>query len=130
MTFEEELAKPENEYIAVIGRYLKDRALIDPAFAENLKKENKSLKRCYQYIIDEAEKMQQDNCAMIKSDIVFGWAVHYYDEDDLSIDKVDKVAKPTETKKQAKVKDGQEMKTENKKATKKKDVAEDQLSLF
>lgn len=127
MTFEEELAKPENEYVVVIGRYLKDRALIDPAFAENLKKENKSLKRCYQYIIDEAEKMQQDNCAMIKSDIVFGWAVHYYDEDDLSIDKV---VKPAETKKTGKVIDDQEMKSEKKKATKKKDVAEDQLSLF
>lgn len=90
MTFEEELASPENEYIAVIGKYLKDRALTDPSVEEDLKKESKSLKRCFQFIIDEARKMQKGNCAMIKDDVVFGWAVHYYDEDNLSIDEVRK----------------------------------------
>lgn len=90
MTFEEELVQAENEYIAVIGNYLIERAKTDQAVAGNLKKENKSLKRCFQFIIDEARKMQKGNCAMIKDDIVFGWAVHYYDEDNLSIDEVRK----------------------------------------
>ena len=137
MTFEEELASPENEYVAVIGRYLKDRALTDPSVAENLKKENKSLKRCFQFIIDEARKKKKDNCAMIKDDVVYGWAVHYYDEDDLDIDKNAKPEKAIEKKQEEHeqeseeaAKEVKEVKVEKKKAVKKKDAMEEQLSLF
>lgn len=87
MTFQEELEKAENEYIKEIGNYLVERAKIDPSVARNLEKENKSLKKCFQFIIDEAKKQKQGSCAMVKDDVVFGWAVHYYDEDNLSIDK-------------------------------------------
>lgn len=93
MTFAEELANPENEYIKAIGDYLIERAKIDPSIARNLAKENKSLKRCYQFIIDEAKKISKNNCAMVKDDVVFGWAVHYYDEDNLKIDDVKKTQK-------------------------------------
>lgn len=131
MTFEEELASPENEYIAVIGKYLKDRALTDPSVEEDLKKESKSLKRCFQFIIDEARKVQKNNCAMIKDNVVFGWAVHYYDEDDLSIDKVATPVKaPKKEVEKALVNENEEVKLEKKKAIKKKDILEDQLSLF
>lgn len=131
MTFEEELVQAENEYIAVIGNYLIERAKTDQAVAGNLKKENKSLKRCFQFIIDEARKMQKGNCAMIKDDVVFGWAVHYYDEDDLSIDKVATPVKaPKKEVEKALVNENEEVKLEKKKAIKKKDILEDQLSLF
>lgn len=140
MTFEEELASPENEYIAVIGKYLKDRALTDPSVEEDLKKESKSLKRCFQFIIDEARKVQKNNCAMIKDDVVFEWAVHYYDEDDLSIDNAVKHEKESkkEDKKEPKKKLSEkaekkvieETTTKQKEIKKNKTVAEDQLSLF
>ena len=146
MTFQEELAQPENEYIAVIGNYLMERAKTDASVANNLKKENKSLKRCFQFIIDEAKKQQKNNCAMVKDDVVFGWAVHYYDEDDLSIDnavkhekeskKEDKKKPKEEPKKklsekaEKKVIEETEITTKKKEMKKNKTVVEDQLSLF
>lgn len=115
MTFEEELAQPENEYISVIGNYLMERAKTDPSVANNLKKEKKSLKRCFQYIIDEAKKIKKGDCAMVKDDIVFGWAVHYYDEDNLSIDAVKKPLTPAKQKTEKEVLITTEKKAEEKK---------------
>ena len=142
MTFEEELVQAENEYIAVIGNYLMERAKTDQAVAGNLKKENKSLKRCFQFIIDEAKKMQNGNCAMVEDEVVFGWAIHYYDEDNLSIDNAVKHEKESkkEDKKEPKKKlsekaekkviEETEITTKNKVLKKNKTVVEDQLSLF
>lgn len=85
MMFAEELIKEKNPAVIRIGKYLEERAKSDPSFEKILHKENKSLNECFQYIINEAKKQAKSNCACIDDDTVFGWAVHYYDEDDIKI---------------------------------------------
>lgn len=121
MTFAEELENTKDPSIKKIGEYLAERAKTDPSIAENLKKEQKTLDKCYTYIKNEARKQAVNECACIDDETVYGWAVHYYDEDDIDVIHSDK-------------------KTENKPATqkaeepkpkvKKQDITEGQVGLF
>ena len=90
MTFEEELKTVDNPAIRIIADYLLTRDDIQ----ENLKKPNKSLKKMYEYITSQARKKALNGCAMLSDEEVFGMAVHYYDEDDLDVDKKVEEAKP------------------------------------
>ena len=67
--------------------YLDNRAAEDKLFAKTYAKKNKSFDRCWSFIIDEMRKKASNNVAVGTDDEVFGLAVHYYDEDDLAIDK-------------------------------------------
>jgi len=42
--------------------------------------EEKSLKQMISFIRKEAEKQQEDGMAMIEDEVVYGWAIHYFDE--------------------------------------------------
>ena len=86
MKFKEELANEKNPATIRIGEYLAKRAETDPSVAINLGKENKSLAECYGYVRNEARKQAINGCACIDDETVFGWAVHYYDEDDIKVD--------------------------------------------
>lgn len=68
-----------------IKTYLDKRAKEDALFAETYQKEGKSIKECCKYIMQEARKEAKNGCAAIPDDIVYGWAVHYYDEDDIKV---------------------------------------------
>lgn len=85
--FEEELKKEKNPWIKRIGKYLLSRDDIK----ENLKKENKSLKECFDYILIELSKKckREGNAGFIAGDDeeIFAMAVHYYDEDDIKLGK-------------------------------------------
>ena len=70
-----------------IKSYLDNRAKTDSLFAETYKKANKTLKGCCAYIISQARSIG-GNAVAVKDETVFGWAVHYYDEDDLKVEKV------------------------------------------
>lgn len=63
-----------------IKSYLDKRAAEDELFAVTYKKENKNLDECCNYVMECAKK---GGCAGYSDDEVFGWAVHYYDEDDI-----------------------------------------------
>lgn len=69
----------------VVKEYLDNYAKQDEAFAKSYAKENKSFEECLKYIKQEAQKQAQNGCAMIAKEEVFGWAVHYYDEDDIKV---------------------------------------------
>lgn len=71
----------------IIKTYLEQRELEDESVARNLKKENKSIKGCCDYITKMSKKQAKNNVAMIDDNVVYGWAVHYYDEDNLLEDK-------------------------------------------
>lgn len=75
----------------IIKAYLDERAKTDQQIAANLLKPNKSIAKCCKYIEQEALKVAKGDSRMkaaaINDDVVFGWAVHYYDEDDLDVDK-------------------------------------------
>lgn len=74
---------------ATIQKYLENRAKEDSLFAETYKKANKSIKECCKYIYSKARKLAAGgNAVGINDATVYGWAVHYYDEDDIKVDKV------------------------------------------
>ena len=71
----------------IIKQYLDNRAKTDELFAVAYAKPNKSIDECMQYIMGEAKK-QGGSAVCISDEVVFGWAVHYYDEDNIKINKV------------------------------------------
>ena len=72
-----------------IQKYLENRAKTDSLFAETYKKANKSIKECCKYIYSKARKLAAGgNAVGIDDATVYGWAVHYYDEDEIKVDKV------------------------------------------
>lgn len=68
-----------------IKNYLDNRAREDSLFAETYKKANKSIKECCRYIISRARKLGGTAVA-VDDATVYGWAVHYYDEDDIKVE--------------------------------------------
>ena len=102
------MATNNNSFQDTIKAYLDRRAQEDSLFAVTYAKENKNIKDCYSYITSQAKKQASNGCAMIEDDVVFGWAVHYYDEDDIKVEKTSNTrsevktsATKTEVKKEA-----------------------------
>lgn len=72
-----------------IQTYLENRAKTDSLFAETYRKANKSIKECCKYIYSQARNLaKNDNAVGVDESTVYGWAVHYYDEDNIKVDKV------------------------------------------
>ena len=71
-----------------IKTYLDKRAKEDALFAETYKKEGKSIKECCKYIISQAIKQRENECAILHDEEVFSLAVHYYDEDDIKVPEI------------------------------------------
>ncbi len=82
-----EKLKTENPTLKIIGDYLQKRCEEEPSFKERILKENKTLSECFDYIKSEAQKKAGNGCAVIEDQEVYGWAVHYFDEDDLKFEK-------------------------------------------
>lgn len=69
-----------------INDYLDERASQDELFAKSYAKTNKNIDECYDYIVGEARNQCKDSDSIcISDDVVYGWAVHYYDEDDIKV---------------------------------------------
>ena len=84
MAFAEQLNNCKNAAIKCIAEYLQNR----DDLKDKLENPKKSLDEMFKYIIGEASKRKTGNCAVIDDETVFGWAVHYYDEDNIKIEKV------------------------------------------
>ncbi len=113
--------------------YLDNRAKTDSLFAETYKKANKSIKECCKYIYSQAKKLAKGgNAVGVDAATVYGWAVHYYDEDDIKVDKVQErveVAAPAAVQAPANEEKSAQQKPARKK-TKQELFDERQLSLF
>jgi len=72
--------KPSNAFKETIRNYLEKRASEDDLFAETFQKKNKSIDECCNYVMKCAKEGGATGYA---DEEVFGWAVHYYDEDDI-----------------------------------------------
>ena len=68
-----------------IKTYLDARAANDPQFAERYSNPNKSLDECCKYITGEAFARAKNGTAVLSDEEVYGMAVHYYDEDNITI---------------------------------------------
>jgi hypothetical protein len=69
----------------IIKDYLVGRAGSDAVFAEKFhermnKEGDKAIEGCCSYIKNQARKEAQSGCAVIEDAKVFGWAMHYIDE--------------------------------------------------
>ena len=72
--------------------YLDDRSSKDELFAKSYAKENKNLDECIDYITSEVVKLKVRcsgfDVAKTTEAQVYNLAVHYYDEDNLKVNKV------------------------------------------
>lgn len=78
--------REQNTVRDVIKAYLDERAKNDELFAQNYAKKNKNIDECLKYVIGEAKK--KGNAVYMTDAEVFGLAVHYYDEDDIKINRL------------------------------------------
>lgn len=79
--------KEMNPVKQAIKNYLDSRAKTDELFAKAYAKENKNIDECFDFVVGEAKK-QGGNAVYVPDEVVFGWAVHYYDENDIKVDKL------------------------------------------
>ena len=110
-------AKTNNEKI--IFDYLDKNASF--TLAEKINNGKKTLSQCWSYIVSEAKKQAVNGCACIDDATVFGWAIHFFEEDSIE-------AKHYEAKATVKT----TAKAEQKPKSQKKPKSEllDQISLF
>jgi len=76
--------KPSDTFKKVIEQHLEEVAAKDSLFAETLKKEDKNIDDCIQYIFNTVQK---SGCNGFADEEIFGMAIHYYDEDTIDIGK-------------------------------------------
>lgn len=90
-------AKTNNEKI--ILEYLNKN--ISEQLANKINTGKKTLSQCWSYIVSEARKLAKNNCAYVDDATVFGWAVHFFEEDNIKASDIVEQAevKPIETKK-------------------------------
>jgi len=72
--------KASKGFKEVISANLELMGLRDPLFAETLKKENKSIDECINYIMTT---VKSSGCNGFNDEETFQMAKHYYDEDDI-----------------------------------------------
>lgn len=77
--------KGTEQFTRTIAEYLNGRAMTDPLFAPNLQKPHKNIEECILYILSE---VQRSGCNGFADEEIYSMAVHYYDEDDIAVDKV------------------------------------------
>jgi hypothetical protein len=74
-----------NQFEQTIKQYLDERAQSDPQFAEKYANPKKSIEECCKYIIGWVKAQKREGYADAE---IYGQAVHYYDEDNVKITKV------------------------------------------
>lgn len=111
-------AKTHNEELVL--EYLKEN--VSEALADKINNGKKTLSQCWNYIVSEARKVAVNNCACVENETVFGWAIHFFEEDDIK--GVD-VAVPAKAKVENKP-----TKVPVKKKPKTEDNSVNQISLF
>lgn len=115
----------ENAQEEIILAYIEKNA--SETLCKKIEDGNKTMKQCMAYIKSEAKKQASGGVAVIEDKEVFGWAMHFFEEDEI---KVNELSEMVVEKKPAAVK------TEPKKLEPKKDLAgkdgqlQGQLNIF
>lgn len=109
--------KAENANEQRVLDYLETNA--SEVLAEKINAGNKTLKGFFGYASGEAKKLAVNGCACIEDKIVFGWAIHYFEEETALPKEPKAVIKTTEVAK----------KPEKQKSINKKPII-GQMSLF
>lgn len=77
--FEDECKSVKDKNLKLICDYLLGREDMQ----EKLNNPKKSIDKMFSYIRNQAKKKAVNGCAVISDAEVFGWAVHYYDEEEV-----------------------------------------------
>lgn len=110
----------------IVLAYLEENA--SDSLVDRINSGKKTMKDCWSYITSQARKMAVNNCACIEDKEVFGWAVHFFEEDDIKPETAKNEKKETETHEKymkqleaqhAKLKEEEEKKKAEKEAEKK-----------
>lgn len=127
------------ERIKVLSSEIKDKALlkiIDYLLSredmnEKYLSEEKSIKGMISFIKGEARKSATDGMAMIEDEVVYGWAIHYFDETNKDLKITEKESdKKTQTKTEN-IKEKEKVKVTKQKGKDEKNwKPEGQLTLF
>lgn len=114
--------------------YLEENA--SEVLAEKINDGNKTLNGFFAYARGEAQKLAVNGCACVEDQTVFGWAIHYFEEEDIKEPttakepaKVIKATKAAEAPVKAKKDEKPSTRTEKTKKTEDKPVS-GQISLF
>lgn len=70
-----------NTFEKIIKEYIEKACEQDEVLAGKYEKSNKDIEGCCKYIKSQARKKAEGGCAVIEDAQVFGWAVHYFDEE-------------------------------------------------
>ena len=117
---EQETIEMNNYNVVLIFNYIKDKDELQEKFDN----EEKTIKGMYEFICNKARTVSQNNVAMVQDNIVYLWAMAYFNKtnEELGINK--KVSTPKkETKKT-------EVKKEELQEEKKEEKKDNQVSLF
>lgn len=85
----------KTHYEKLIKDYLESNS--SEELANKINNGNKTLKGCWNYITNEARKKATDNCACIEDKEVYGWAVHYFEEDSIKENEIKPIPVKTKT---------------------------------
>ena len=103
------------------------------SLADRINAGDKTLADCWNYIVRQAKSQSQNGCACCADNEVFGWAIHYFEEEQITETK-DGAPTPgitqSATSSAAKKEKAEKAKASGKEKTKKADPAFDQLSMF
>lgn len=112
------LLKSESSNETIILKYLEKNA--SESLVEKINNGKKTLAQCWNYIKNEARKLAVAGCACVEDQTVFGWAIHFFEEDSIKGENFAKTAS------QAAVKTAPKVEKKNKKPAPK--IDEDQIS--
>ena len=120
-----------NTFENIIKEYIETACKSDEVLAGKYEKSGKDIEGCCKYIKSQARKKAQNGCAVIADAEVFGWAMHYFEEDSIEEGKTyveTGVAVGVESAAEAKKKEDKPKIAEKPKKTKAQ--CDDQMSLL
>ena len=77
-----------NPVLLAIGDYLISFMKKEPLFSQKVNNDKKSMKEMLDYVMSEAKKQAVNGAACLSDEVVYGLAVHYFDESDIKFTKV------------------------------------------
>ena len=117
--------KTDNKCEKIILNYLEKNASDD--LVERINSGKKTLTQCWNYITSEAKKEAKNGCACIEDTTVYGWAVHFFEEDGISGEAFNK-STPVKTATSTETSASEAAPVEKPKKKAKADVGLDQIS--
>lgn len=76
-------AKCENQKLVLA--YLEENA--SDVLAEKINSGSKTMQDCWDFIMKCAQEQLHDRDGAVRSDMVFGWAIHFFEEDSIEPEK-------------------------------------------